>query len=492
MKKYPEINESFICKIWEGREKYYTNLRTSNGHEVIIFDIGKRNFDAGPDYLGAKIQIGGKIYKGDVEIHRDYQSWSLHNHEGDRNYNAVILQVVLWAKGDKTDPMVKRKRLIPTIVLSKYLTRSIYEIWQEIIMNPSLKFILPCHDYNESISDETVKVFLSKLAIERLNLRSNRLRERLQELIKEETGESNYNLFLNKSTYWKQVFYEFFLEALGFSKNKEPMIKLARCLTINKIIKFIRNTSYEKIFIIQALLFGYSGFLNEIRSKSGYPFEIKQLWNSFDKFKADSKPVDISEWKFFRLRPSNFPTVRLAYASQIIYKIIYSDLFKQVIQAFSDKSFELKTVENKLRTMFKPEDDIFWNYHYKLTGIPDGGQHKRRQKINLAGKERINDIITNVTLPFIFLYSQVFKADSVKLNVLKFYSSHNIKTSNSIVKMMAQQLLQNKGIKVNTPAIEQAVIQLYNFYCSRERCDECKIGLSFVKEKGYGYKIIFY
>ena len=139
----PEINESFICKIWEGGDLYYQNLKTNTGEDVQVLNPGKRNYDSGPDYIDSKIRIGNKVLAGDIEIHRNLSGWIDHKHKGDRNYYSVILQVVLWEDGEG-NPKVKAGRIIPTVILSKHLTKSIHAIWREIISSPEMKIKLPC------------------------------------------------------------------------------------------------------------------------------------------------------------------------------------------------------------------------------------------------------------------------------------------------------------------------------------------------------------
>lgn len=481
--KTPDINESFICKIWENN-KYYSDLTTPNDDKVIILNYGKRNFDSGPDYLNAKIKINNKTLEGDIEIHRDFKGWIEHKHKGDANYNSVILQVVMWNKGLNVNPKVKRSREVNTVILSDFLKFPIDEIWQEIIAKPTLKFKLPCLEYNDLVPEIILKSYLSKLSMERLNLKSNRIEARISELIFEEKGETKGRNFIHKSKYWEQVFYEFFFEALGFSKNKEPMLKLTQIVKLEKISKFIKDFDKDKLFVIQTILYGNAGFLDEIKIKSRYPFELKNFW--LNKIKYDfAKVLDKHNWKFFRLRPPNFPTVRLAYGSQIIHKVLFDDLFKNLVKTFSSENFNLSAIEKELNRFLLPIPDDFWNHNYRF-GL------KAPVKFKLVGRDRINDIITNVIIPIIYLYSRIFNDDIIKNNALKFYANHNIANSNSILKIMEQQLLKSKNISINTPAIEQAVIQLYNFYCTRGRCDDCKIKMDFINDKGFDYKIIFY
>src|SRR5690349_17188253 len=104
MKPRLNINESFICRIWEGGNSYFSGLETTNGEDVEIISYGKRNHDAGPDYTGAVVKIDGKTLTGDIEIHRDFKNWDEHKHGKDRKYNPVILHVVLWDSEERIDP----------------------------------------------------------------------------------------------------------------------------------------------------------------------------------------------------------------------------------------------------------------------------------------------------------------------------------------------------------------------------------------------------
>ncbi|HEY3250377.1 MAG TPA: DUF2851 family protein, partial [Ignavibacteria bacterium] len=110
------INESFICKIWENADEYLLPLKTTDGEDVEIVDYGKKNYDSGPDYIDASIKIGGKLLKGHVEIHQDFKHWFEHNHPADRKYVSVILQVVLWDSKNRKSPKLRIKRNLPTVI----------------------------------------------------------------------------------------------------------------------------------------------------------------------------------------------------------------------------------------------------------------------------------------------------------------------------------------------------------------------------------------
>lgn len=476
MKPRLNINESFICRIWEGGDSYFSGLETTNGEDVEIISYGKRNHDAGPDYTGGVVKIDGKTLTGDIEIHRDFKNWDEHKHGKDRKYNPVILHVVLWDSEERTDPKLRIKRELPTVVLANHLKASIHEIWQDVISKPSDMLRLPCYNLNEIISDGDISSWFDRLANERLELKTDRLKQRLTELQKE-TGAD-----IRKKEIWEQLLYEFIFEALGFSKNKEQMLRLSSSLKLGKLKKLIKKNS--SAVYLQAVLYGAAGFLFDVRVKDDYIDEIKQYWKTLEADTGIPK-LNRHEWNFFRMRPQNFPTIRLAYGSQVIQKLLNEELFKKIIFAFESGKFDTKECYDALSELFSPKTDSYWETHYDL-----GKTSKSHNK--LIGRQRIEDIIVNVIIPLVYLYSAEFKNNKIKDNVLSLYQNQKLKPDNSVVKVIQKQVVKNRNIRIDSPANEQAAIQLYNFYCMRERCNECGIGRGLFKDSGYEYKIIFY
>ncbi len=474
MKPKLNINEDFICRIWEGGISYYTSLVTDSGEDVVVLDHGTRNYDAGPDYKNAKVKIGGKTLTGDVEIHRDFKNWAEHSHPKDRRYNSVILHVVLWDSEERTPPKLRIKRDLPTVILANHLTASIHDIWQDIISKPSVKFRLPCYDCNQLADDELITKWLGKLAIERLNLRAGRIKSRLTEL----SGSGNV-ISKNKGI-WEQSLYEFVFEALGFAKNKEQMLKLSSSLTL----ELIKKHSEGSITGIQALLYGAGGLLFDVRAKDPYIDEIKSKWKDVES-KINIEKIERSHWNFFGQRPQNFPTLRLAYGSQIIYNLLFNEQFRKIIGLFSSKILKPRELFTGLMELFAPQTDKYWHSHY------DFGKSSNSPN-TLGGKQRITDIVVNVLIPFAKVYGEIFDDTDISGNTLELYRKLRIKADNNIIRVMDAQLIKNRNIKINSPANEQAVIQLYNFYCTREKCDKCEIGKYVFEKKGYDYKIIYY
>lgn len=474
MKPKLNINEDFICRIWEGDDSYYKALVTDSGEDVEVIDLGKRNYDAGPDYKDAKVKIGGKLYAGDIEIHRDYKNWAEHSHPKDRRYNSVILHVVMWDSEERTPPKLRIKRSLPTVILSHHLTASIHDIWQEIISNPSPKFRLPCYDHSYKATSDVITGWLEKLAYERLSLRAGRIKNRIIEL-------SGKSAVIPKSkAVWEQALYEFIFEALGFTKNKEQMMKLAS----NLPLKLFDKHAHKNVISIQAMLFGAGGLLFDVRVKEGYIDEIKYIWRELEP-KLKVPLIERSMWNFFGQRPQNFPTIRLAYGSQIVYRLLYEDMFRSIINIFNNPGFSVKNAYSQLQDLLHPGIDDYWKSHYDL------GKRSAGEKV-LAGKQRIGDMIINVILPTALLYADEFNKPVIKENALNIYTRHRVKTDNNITRILSSQLLGDKGIRLNSPSMEQGAIQLYNFYCTRENCGKCEIGKQVFEKKGYDYRIIYY
>ena len=447
--KKPRLNENFISRIWE-EQKYYSGLLTTDNETVEILNYGNKNQDAGPDYNDARVKIGEVIYSGSIEIHRSLKDWDLHKHKGDNKYNDVILHVVFYRdefEDDFTFPKVKKARSIHTVILSEFLTCSIHDIWKDIINNPSPAFKLPCFPQNRTMPFDIKTGWLEKLSIDRLLYKTGKISSGLEHV----SGN------INDSGIWEQVLFEYICEALGYSKNKEQFLKLSSKIDLRKT----KELNLDQIQT-EALMFGLSGFLYDLRFRDEYCEKLKFEWNRL-RSNVKAEPMDKSEWNFFRLRPPNFPTLRIAYASGIMNEIIYKDLFRAIIRIFEDS-------DNVKRDIIKRFTEVtisgYWNSHYRFG-------KESRSKVNMIGNERINDIITNLLLPLVFLYSKKFNKKNLENRVLFYYKKEKTKKdSNEVIRVMQTQL----DLKAETTATSQALIHLHNFYCMKGKCSECEIG----------------
>jgi len=453
MKKL-NLNENFICRIWEEKSNY-SDLKSNDGRDVEILEFGNRNIDAGPDYTDAKIKLGGNILSGAIEIHRTTNDWKLHKHQGDGKYNDVILQVALYDDlfSKVKNPIVDQSREIPTVVLSEFLSRSIHCIWKDIINKPSESFRLPCYPKSKEIIYEEKISFIKELGLIRLKHKSEKLGQRKKEL----------NKYIQPHISDKHVLFEYLCEALGYSKNKEQFISLSRKIDIEKInkLKFDKQQT-------DALIFGLSGFLSDLKIEDEYSEDLFSNWISI---RGEIKKEEMirSEWNFFRLRPPNFPTLRLSYASGLLYEILYNRFTERLIIEFEESTDILKSM-NELFSMVNISP--YWKCHYNF-----GKKSKSENKG--IGSDRIKDIISNVVFPFMYLIAEDTGSENLKNKVEYFFKNNKQKSpSNEISKVMQDQL----AVNAINPATEQGLIFLHKFFCIKGKCEECKIGRSVFEE----------
>lgn len=452
MKKL-DLNENFISRIWEN-PLYYDALKTTDNRKIEVIDYGVRNKDSGADFKNATVKIGDSVFKGDIEIHRTVRDWLQHNHHTNESYKQVVLNVAMW------DDESKVSIDVPTVILSEHLTRSIHKIWREIINNPSPQFKLPCYPDNQMIDSADKYSFLERLGSQRLFYRVDRIREHLDAI-------------QNDRYKWEKILFAFTCEALGFSKNKSQFLSLADKVDFEKVSLFEDDEEYE------AYLFGLGGFLNDENIIDEYYLRLKNIW---DKMKPDcAEPMKLHEWVFFCLRPQNFPTRRIAFASVFLKKIFREKLFGELIKI----SLSGNNLKKSFQKLFGSiEMSPYWINHFNFSK-----QSPSESSLNL-GTERIKDIIINVIYPMLYLYFSSENNLPVAEAMMDEYSRTDKASMNEVTRAMQQQL----NIKVSSTLQCQGTIHLHNMYCIKGRCNECEMGsYIFVREKKQDYlKIILY
>jgi len=393
MKKL-NLNENFISRIWEN-SGFYTSPQTLEGYSVEVIDYGRKNFDSGADFKDAIVKINGVTYSGDVEIHRTAKEWYSHSHKGDANYNKVILHVVFWESEDdkKYKTIVSKSREVHTVILSKYLNKSIHFIWKDLINNPSPRFKLPCNPANKYVYPEVKTQWIYDLSVKRLKYRTGRLFRRLNDF-EDRT----------KKTVWESLLFEYSLEALGFSKNKEPFLKLGTLLDLS-VLKKLNLTRQE----IDSVIYGTAGFLQSIAIKDEYISSLRKNWEKLSAVLC-RETMSKTEWTFFRLRPMNFPTIRLAYASAFCYEILNNDFFKKIILALESGP---KGLQQIIKLFSDIEVSVYWQNNYNF-GKP------RKPSKSIIGKDRIKEILVNTVFPLAYLYAEEFGKDSLKLKIIEY------------------------------------------------------------------------
>jgi hypothetical protein len=445
MKKL-SLNENFISRIWTNPD-FYSNIKTTDGKTVEILKYGVPNPDSGADFSDALVKIDGHILAGDIEIHKSVKDWETHKHKANRKYNRVILHVVFWNDGPASS-FSENERKIPTVILSEFLKFSIHEIWREIINNPSPEFRIPCFGENNSVPEEEKRNWLKELGAARLRYRAERIRNRLATL--EEFSSSA------KKNNWERLYFEFTLEALGFSKNKNQFLKLSRIIDLLKLNGVCKTCEeYDAVF------FGSAGYLGENNFKDKYPGRLYKVWGK-KQAELKSDIMDKSEWQSFRLRPKNSPVIRIAAASAFAYELTKEQLFKRTILCFKNSKNPVKDLIDIFLSIPFPD---YWKNH-------SGIDKTSAEQNSIIGRERIFMIIVNVIVPLVYLYSKSFCDEDLFIKIKRLYNKQKDASKNSVIRAMTRQY----GVKPVTISENQGIIHLHNFYCVKQNCGECKIG----------------
>ncbi len=422
------MQEEFIAYIWENRLFNMSNLTTTEGESLEIINTGKRNSNSGPDFFNAQIKIGYTLWAGNIEIHQKASDWEKHNHTKDKAYDNVILHVV-----EKSDKKVFRNNgsVIPTLELS----------WSEEYNNNYNRLInsknyIACQNEFHRIDPLFIKIGFHSLMIERLEEKTNEIIFKLKE--------NNNN--------WNETFYQLLAQIFGFKINSIPFLLLAKAVPY-KILSRHKNN----LFQIESLLFGASGLLNEELTGDKYFLDLRNEFGFLYK-KYKLKSVEAHLWKFMRLRPVNFPTIRISQLAGLIHNS----------QGLLSKITETEKLD-KLRALFKVKATDYWDSHYRFN------ISSSEKKVKELGDLSVNSIIINVVIPFLFVYGETQNLSHLKdrsLTLLENIPPEN----NSIIRKWA-----SLGVIPRSAFDTQALIQLKSRYCENRRCLYCPIGNKILK-----------
>ncbi|HSO86061.1 MAG TPA: DUF2851 family protein, partial [Draconibacterium sp.] len=284
------IPEEFLQYIWENRLFIEENVQTVTGEKLEIINAGKRNTDSGPDFFNAKIKIGDTIWVGNIEIHKNASDWIKHNHQSDKAYNNVILHVV---ENNDQPTMRSITEEIPTLIL-KY-PEQLKINYQSLL---DAKTWIACQNQFHKIDPIVLQLGFNRLMIERLEDKTAEILTRLQ---------ANNND-------WNATFYQMLARMFGFKVNAVPFELLAKSLPLEILAKHKGN-----VFQLEALLFGNSGLLNDQLLGDDYYINLRDEYSFLYK-KYQLKGIESHLWKFMRLHPGNFPTLRISQLAALIHR----------------------------------------------------------------------------------------------------------------------------------------------------------------------------
>ncbi|RPH32079.1 MAG: DUF2851 family protein [Bacteroidales bacterium] len=416
------MKEDLLYFIWKTSYFTFNGQTTTDGELVEVIHPGEFNSDSGPDFFNAKIRIGNTIWAGNVEFHINSSDWLNHNHQADSAYDNVILHVVV-----NNDKLVENSkgRAIPTLKI-KYPDAL---EWNLMRLTSSGKWI-PCEESFTSFDSFTQRMWLECLLVERLEQKT----KYVFELVDSAQGS------------WEEAFYQSVARSFGLKANALPFELLAKAIPLKVLAKHKDN-----LFQIEALLFGQSGLLLEVESADSYTSALLKEYQ-YLQHKFNLTPIQTHLWKFLRMRPTAFPTIRIAQFAKLIHSS--TSLFSKIIEINDDK---------EIVKLFQVHTSEYWENHY----IFDKKSASIEKRI---GKDTISIIAINSLVPFIFAYGINKGNSSLKSKATKLLESLKPEI-NSITKGF-----ENLGVKPESAYDTQALIQLKTCYCDPKKCLYCHLG----------------
>ena len=488
MQKTSKIHEKFLSEIWK-KQNFSNSLFTQDGQKVEIIDSGMENNElGGPDFKNARIKIGNLTYFGDVEIDSFHSDWKAHGHSINKKYNKVVLHAVLDSNTFQPFVFTQEGRKIQSICLNNCLANDLRNSIHEAILAEREKRTgkLRCDELNQLMDPKEKLDILYELGINRFKLKCSKMYDRLKEIsyikklqlkepmINYSPDENFYNKkfteedFLDKDI-WNQLIYESTFEALGYSKNKDIMFNLAKSVPVNYLKNFVNDNDFE--MILESVLFNVSGLIPDVtklpdEETIAYVRNLKELWANL-KFKYDGKTYFPAQWHFFRLRPQNFPTVRLAGGCRLTYKLLCEDLFSKILKLMK-RTGDIKKIVSDIRNLLIVKSEGYWQNHYLFD------QPSKMPLNYFLGLSRVDEIIVNVLLPSVAVYYEIFGQQEITGKAVQIYSNYYQNTENNLVDELSRTLNLNDAWKRSV--LYQGMIELFRSYCSRDRCLECSIG----------------
>ena len=422
------MREDFLHYVWKHKKVQLTDLKTCEGEVLSVKSVGQHNYNSGPDFFNAQLIINDQLWAGNVEIHLKSSDWYVHRHEKDHFYDNVILHVV-WEHD--TEVYRKDNSIIPTLELKQFINEDLIKNYHKLFSKE--KKWINCESDFSAVDDFLINNWVERLYIERLEQKSTFIENQL---------------VLNKNN-WEATLFVMLAKNFGLKVNEAAFYSLAQSIDYS----VLRKVSTD-LFQIEALFFGQSGLLNAEVEDVYY----KQLQNEYNylkqKFKLESSSVLLM--KFFRLRPANFPTIRLAQLASLYHT--YTNLFSELIH--------LETIES-FYELLKIKTSEYWDSHYNF------GKTSKKTKKYLS-KPFIDLLLINTIIPLKFRYAKS-QGNTVEKEIIDLISSIAPEKNNLLTKF--------ESIKaVNTSALHsQGIIQLKTKYCDDHKCLKCAIGNSLLK-----------
>ncbi|SEM25181.1 Protein of unknown function [Maribacter orientalis] len=424
------MREDLLHFVWMYRKYPINKLETNSGESIIVESTGVHNHLSGPDFFNAKVELNGQLWAGNIEIHVKSSDWYAHNHQEDSKYDNVVLHVV-W--DDDVSVFRKDGTQIPTLSLKQYISLELLETYQSLFDLRNYKFI-NCEKEFIDVDDFLRNNWLDRLFVERL----------------EEKSVFINHLLESTNNDWEQVLFLMLLKTFGSKINKDVFIELGKTIDFSIIRKL-----HQKPLELESLLLGQARLLDDDQVIDSY-YQLLKKEYSYLKHKYQlNQPYKTPE--FFRLRPSNFPTIRLAQLSAIYST--NNNLFHLIIEKDEpniSKIFNLGTSE-------------FWETHYNF------GKTSKKS-VKKISNSFLDLLMINTIIPLKFCY-QRYQGKENNESLFKMMMSIK-KEDNSIVDNFRKLHVSIKDAKES-----QSYIQLYDKYCVKDKCLDCAVGASLMNIK---------
>lgn len=489
------MHEDLLRHIWAKQLFTTAEMRTTDGRPIRILAPGGVHRGSGPDFRRASVEIGGIVYTGDIEFHRSAADWTAHGHHTDPAYNTVILHVVL---GDADHAAVTESgRVLPALDLTPHLLAAPVVLEDHLAREEhgSRRDAIPCDGRNDEVEPELLAEWLQTLYKQRVRRSVARMHERLHGIIREHRmtiGEPRppYDgmpdpddiplpdaatdpRLLRLSPPWEQLLFEEIMDALGYSRNRVPMKRLAEAAPLPLLRESIVMERGETVTSLhcEALLLHLSGLLPSLTSlrDQASRVHVHSLLTALRGMHVRTgAPLHRSEWTFAPARPSNFPAIRIAAGAALGHAIAFGSLFRSLITLMDGRFSAAETKREGLLRLLDPGDHPFWNHHYAFA-------EPALERHALLGLSRRSDIIMNALVPFTLLYASTFGDRTLAERCMTIAAAMPPLEENEILRRMEQQLMKKK-LPMENAHQQQGVLELYMRYCREGRCGECEVG----------------
>ncbi len=410
------MKEEFIYYLWENR-LLSKDLMTVDGESVDVISVGNRNYDSGPDFLDARIRIGNTLWVGHVEIHVNASDWFRHGHQHDCAYKNVVLHVVYCNDTERLD--------IPTVEVKGKFDEDIYERYSGFMRS---RRWIPCEKSIAGIQQFTWLSWLERVVVERLEV---------------EVKDVFSSLAMNRYD-WEETLYQRVMRYCGLKVNNDAFERLAKILPLRVLRKHIDNAIQ-----VEAMIFGCAGFFEQEFTEA-YPVLLQREFKIL-KSKFNLAVMPRSCWKFMRLRPPNFPTVRLAQIASMV--CICDNLLSKLL-----------SVDNldSMRNLFNVEVNEYWDTHFLF-------EKPSKERKKSFGATATDVLIINAVIPMLFSYGIYHDNQELKNRSLSFLNDM-APEDNVIIRRFGKL-----GIGACNAQQTQALLHMYNNYCRRRKCLSCRV-----------------